>query len=168
MFVTSLSLFILSGLTIALLTLAKRFELKGRKAVFLLRTISRGDDRAKDLHHKFLHFYAVGKDKLVFFLLKSLPMKLKKKALVVLAHIGEKGEKYFGNMRNSRLIRREEGLSQFFKNIGEVEKGNGEIHDVGFMIEDLRIEQEPEPLIVLEKPKRKRAPRKKKVVVNYL
>ena len=31
-------------------------------------------------------------------------------------------------MRDSRLIKRSDGISEFFKNMSEIEKGNGEIH----------------------------------------
>ena len=46
------------------------------------------------------------------------------------AFLEKKREEYMNNMRNSRLLKKDEGISEFFKNLSQIEKGNGEIHDV--------------------------------------
>ena len=32
-------------------------------------------------------------------------------------------------MRDSKLLKKSDGISEFFKNMSNIEKGNGEIHD---------------------------------------
>jgi len=41
----------------------------------------------------------------------------------------ERREQYVNIMRDSRLLKKSDGISEFFKNMSDVEKGNGEIHD---------------------------------------
>ncbi len=183
-------IFILSGVAIATLTLAKRFEMKkGSLAgkTFLLRAVSRGDERARDLYHKSLRFYTEGKHKFLFFAKKQAPLKIRIYINKALAYAKEKGENRFGNIRNSRLIRKPDGISEFFKSISEVEKGAGELHDDVYVEEEgiitsttLVAEEvevtvpmpEPEETIPaaaatipekIEKPKKPRAPRKPRV-----
>jgi hypothetical protein len=134
-FPISLSLFILSGITIIALTLAKRFELKKRRALFFLTTIGRADERAKDLHHQLVGIYAGGKDKLIFFFKKELPLKVKKRSITVLTFFKNKIEERLGNIRNSRDINKQDGISEFFKTMGEVERGGGEINDEVYLEE---------------------------------
>ena len=122
-------LFILSGIGIAVITLAKRVELKRKKTFFLLKAIARGEERAKSLYHEALHFYSDGKHKFSFFVRKQLPLRIKSYVNKFIIFIKERGEERFGNIRNSRLINKKEGISEFFKNISEVEKGGGELHD---------------------------------------
>ena len=47
----------------------------------------------------------------------------------LLSYLAEKKEKYINNMRDSRLLKKSDGISEFFKNMSSIEKGNGEIHD---------------------------------------
>ncbi len=151
-----LGIFAISGITLIILTLAKRFELRKKRATFILKAISIGDERAKELQHKMLNLYAEGKDRIVFFVKKELPLKLKKFVGIVVSYLKARWESYFGNIRNSHLIRKEEGISEFFKNISEIEKGNGEIHDLGFIAEDSITPEPP------KKERRKRTYKRRK------
>ncbi len=124
----SFSLFALSGMTLATLVVAKRIENRSGKRFFLLRAISMGDTHIRDLYHRGLDFYSEGKDKSLFFIKKQLPLKVKKGLTKAQTLVQEKLESRLGNVRNSRLLKRRESLSEFFKNISEVEKGAGEIN----------------------------------------
>lgn len=129
----SIFVFILAGVVLAALILAKMYEMKGssinRQKVFMLRAISKGDERARDLYRKSLHLYSDGKHKALFFLEKQLPTKAKIYTNRVLAKLAEVSEERFGNIRNSRFLEKREGISEFFKSISEMEKGGGELHD---------------------------------------
>ncbi|MBX4206536.1 hypothetical protein KW784_02000 [Candidatus Parcubacteria bacterium] len=172
----SFFVFILSGVALAALTLAKRFEARGsaeRRKIFLLRTVSKGDARARDLYHKGLHFYSEGKHKFLFFMKKQLPAKARIYANKGITKLKEVGEERFGNIRNSRLIGKKEGISEFFKNISEVKKGAGELHDDVYIEEReeilaYRITPIAAPLPAPEekKPRAPRKPRVKKLKVS--
>lgn len=180
------ALFILSGVGILAITLAKRIEIKSprERRLLLLRAVSRGDARARDLYHKGLHFYSEGKLKFLFLIRKQLPLKGKIYFNKCLAWVREKGEERFGNIRNSRLLKRSDGISEFFKSISEVEKGGGELHDDVYVEEKEEILAyritpapkivEPEPLITAvstpreKKPRAPRKPRVKKVKIEVI
>jgi len=150
MFTFSFSIFILSGTGIVALLAAKKF-----KTNFFLKIISRWDDHARAVRHEILHFYAEGKHKLSFILRKQAPLKIKWYLNRCLSFVKERSEKYLDS-RNSRELKRPENISEFFKNIAEIEKGNGKIYDSELMINDVGIE--------VQKPKRKYVRRKVKVV----
>jgi hypothetical protein len=139
-------IFIFSGLVLALLLVAKRVEEKKRKTVFVLKLISKGDERVRELHHEAVHFYSIGKEKAQFFIQKQLPRYSKSSLNKVLARVEENLEKYLLSLRDSRLLKKSDGISEFFKTMSEVEKGGGEIN------EDIYTEEEP--MVVVEKPKR--------------
>lgn len=152
-------LFILSGLVLAMLLVAKRVEEKKRKTVFVLKLISKGDERVRELHHEAVHFYSLGKEKAQFFIQKQLPRYSKSSLNKVLARVEENLEKYLLSLRDSRLLKKSDGISEFFKTMSEVEKGGGEIN------EDIYTEEEP--MVVEESPKKPRKPyvRKRKLEV---
>lgn len=166
------------------LTLAKRVEMKSKRPSFLLKIVSRGDEHARVAYHETLHFYSEGKHKLAFFVKKQLPLKVKSYFYKGVSYVRAKGEERFGNKRNSRLIKRDGGISEFFKSISEIEKGSGEINDVlSAEIRETQPEGIPtkaEPLIIQEailetpsapaatpKSKKHRQPRQKKVEVVF-
>ncbi len=175
----SFTLFILSGVALTSLTIAKRIELKGRDASFILRIVSRGDERARDLYHQALHFYTTGKHRVVFVVKKQLPLRAKSYLTKSVVYIKEKGENRFGNIRNSRLISKRDGMKEFFKNISEVEKGGGELHEdfpeapiitieESALVQPLMTVVEPVEAVVeipVPKVRKPRAPRQKKSVV---
>lgn len=176
-------LFSISGVAIVAITLAKRVEERKKTTVFILRLISLGDERLRSLNHEALRQYSHGKEKFGFWVKKQLPLKLKSLWNRFEAYAREKSVKYLGDVRDSRLLKRPDGISEFFKNISEIEKGGGEINETletlsedfyiqtseerhaqgeKFKIESVVITKtvEEEPLRVVE-PKKSRAPRKK-------
>ena len=165
MFVFSFSIFALSGFTIATMLLAKTFEVKGNKKFFLLKAISMADERMRALRHRVLHFYSEGKHKTGFIIKKQLPLKAKNYWNKAVSFTKEQSERII-NKRGAREISKPENISEFFRSIAEVEKGNGEIHEPVFMVNDLGIEVQKTALEIVEtpKPKRKYTRRKVKVV----
>ncbi len=175
----TLIIFILSGVALMSLTLAKRVEMKSKRPSFLLKLVSKGDEHARVAYHEALHFYSEGKHRAAFFVKKQLPLKAKSYVNKGVSYVKAKGEERFGNMRNSRLIKRDGGISEFFKTISEMEKGAGEINEslhatpvVEVAAPEVMGAKEGavvETITPLESPKAKksRAPRKKKVEVVF-
>lgn len=115
--------FAVSGAVIVLLLLTKVLEIKHKKKFILSRVISKGDHRIRVLSHNATHQYSVLKEDTGFFIKQQLPLHTKNILKKVEAHAKEKSEKYIGNIRNTRLIKpRNEGISEFFKNMSEKEK----------------------------------------------
>ena len=177
------ALFITSGAGIITLTLAKRFEEKRRKSNFILRAVSRGDERFRDYHARALYSYTTGKERTALIVTKQLPLKTKSLWNRFAAYVSERANEYMGDMRDTKLLKRSDGISEFFKNISDIEKGSGEINE-SFQSEVSNTNTSPEaieastiiadieasvPLSapVATKPKavRKRSPRKKKITV---
>lgn len=150
----SFTLFTLSGVAIVTLTIAKRIEEKRKKDFFILNAISRGDIHLRKLHHKILNYYSEGKEKLFFLAKKQVPMRAKSLLNRSVTLLKETAEKHIGNARNSRLLKKSDGISEFFKNISSVEKGIGEIN-----------ESYNEPEFAPETTPKKRSPRRKKITV---
>ncbi len=123
------SLFIFSGAAIATLTLAKRREEKRKQPVLILRAISRGDERVRGYHHWALDWYTLGKDQAGFWFKKQLTLKAKSLWNRFISWNKGMVSQYMGDMRDARLLKRSEGISEFFKSISEVEKGLGEINE---------------------------------------
>jgi hypothetical protein len=170
------SIFILSGAGIATITISKRLEERRKTGVFLLKAVSRGDERVREIHHKALHHYSYGKDRFAFWFKKQMPLKIKSLWNHFLAYLEEKSVEYLGDVRNSRLLKKSDGISEFFKNISEIEKGGGEINDEVYTIDPMMPgELTAEPIVTMAvEPtahttpthiqKKPRAPRKKKSV----
>lgn len=162
----SLFLFILSAVVIVTMLLAKRMEERKKADVFLLKMVSKGDVTARVLHHKGLHYYSIGKDKIYFWVRKQLPLRAKNWLNKSISWAQETLNKYMGDMRNSRLLKRSDGISEFFKNISDVEKGNGEINEIYEERESVVISYEvSKPATVAQTPKKKSLPRKRKITV---
>ncbi len=146
------ALFILSGTIIAVLAIAKRMEEKRRQTPLVLRAVSHGDERIRKFHHEALFQYSQAKDKSAFYLKKQLPLKLKSLINKLNAYAKEKGVEYFGDMRGARLLKKPDGISEFFKNISEIEKGTGEINESlpPELQEDFQVETAEKPIEVTE------------------
>lgn len=169
-------LFILAGIAIAMLLVAKRIEEKRKKEVFFLKLISKGDARARDLHQHTVRLYSITKERAHFFVMKQLPRYSKSSMNKALANFEEKMERYLERLRDSKLLgRKDEGISEFFKSMAEVEKGVGEINDNIYIgeVEAIKEEvieveetkeavEETKPIEVIETPKKTRRPRAKK------
>src|SRR5258706_14667074 len=115
MFITVL--FFFSGLALAVIMLAKRFQEKKRKTLFILHLVSRGDERVRELHHQAVRFYSTGKEKAAFFVKKRLPMRSKHSLNKLVSRFEEQVERYIGNIRGSKMLNKPDGISEFFKNL---------------------------------------------------
>ena len=124
------SIFAVSGLSIALLIVAKKVEEKRKKPLFISNAISRSDIHIRKLYHTAVHLYSESKEKSLFFFKKQIPKHSKNSLNKIFSFLEEKREQYINNMRDSRLLKKPDGMSEFFKNMSNVEKGNGVIHDV--------------------------------------
>lgn len=127
---TSVTIFAISGLGIVVLTATKIFEQKRKKQLFISNAISRGDIHVRRFYHTAVHLYSEIKDKTLFFFQKKIRMHSRNFLNKSLSFLKEKREQYVNNTRNSRLLKKSDGISEFFKNMSNIEKGNGEIHDV--------------------------------------
>jgi hypothetical protein len=123
------TIFILSGVALATLLVAKRIEEKKKRPVFILNLISRGDTHMRELHHRAVQYYSLGKEKGVFLVQKQLPRYSRSSLNKALALLEDRVKKHFDSIRDSRLLKKSDGISEFFKNISEVERGGGELHD---------------------------------------
>ena len=125
----TITLFTFSGAVLIILTLAKRMEEKKRKANFVLRAISMGDERARALHHQAVHLYSQGKERVSLLVKKQLPMRSRNIFNKLVTLLQEQSNRYAGNMRDSRLLRKSDGISEFFKNMADSERERGEINE---------------------------------------
>lgn len=126
----TISIFTISGLSIIMLLTAKKLEEKRQKPFFISNAISRGDIYIREFYHRAVRFYSEGKEKASFFFKRQIPIHSKNSLNKLLSLLREKRGQYIGNMRDSRLLKKSDGISEFFKNMSNVEKGNGEINDV--------------------------------------
>jgi len=127
---TLIVIFIISGLAIILLITVKGLEAKRRKLFFITRAISKGDIYTREIYHKVVRLYYEGKEGVIFFFKKRIPIHTRNTLNKIIFFLEEKRRKYADNMRDSKLLKKQDGMSEFFKNMSDVEKGNGEIHDV--------------------------------------
>lgn len=115
------SLFAVSGLAILLLVV---------RPFFISNAISKGDKHTREFYHRVVHFYSESKEQLLFLLNKQVPIRSRNSLNKLLIFLKKKREQYFVSMRDSRLLKKSDGISEFFKNMSSIEKGNGEINDV--------------------------------------
>ncbi|KKT95754.1 MAG: hypothetical protein UW97_C0022G0005 [Parcubacteria group bacterium GW2011_GWA2_45_15] len=123
------SLFAFSGLSIILLLVAKRLEEKRKRIFFISNAISKGDTRIRGLYLKVVRLYSEGKERISFFYKKQIPIHSRNSLNKLLIFIRKRREQYAVSMRDAKLLKKSDGISEFFKNMSELEKGNGEIHD---------------------------------------
>jgi len=119
--------FLLSGVALVILIGAKYLEEKRGRKIFILNLISKGDLHVRDLSHKTAHEYANWREWAEFFIKKQLPMHSRSLLNKSHALAQEKSAKYLELIRDSKLLKKSDGISEFFKNVSSVEKGNGEI-----------------------------------------
>jgi hypothetical protein len=123
-------IFAVSGFSIMLLIVAKKVEEKRKKPLFTSNVISRGDIHIRKFYQRAVHLYSESKERVFFFFNKQIRMHSKNSLNKMLSFLEEKRGQYINNMRDSRLLKKSDGISEFFKNMSDVEKGNGVIHDV--------------------------------------
>lgn len=124
------SFFAVSGFSIILLLVSKRLEEKRKKTFFISNIISKGDTHIRELYQKVVRLYSEGKETISFFYKKRVPIHSKNSLNKLLIFLRKRREQYIVSMRDSKLLKKPDGISEFFKNMSEIEKGNGEIHDV--------------------------------------
>ncbi|MSR87709.1 MAG: FAD-binding oxidoreductase [Candidatus Zambryskibacteria bacterium] len=162
----SFSLFVLSALVIVTMLLAKRMEEREKTPAFFLKLISHSDERARELHIQTFHHYSVGKEKMYFWIRNQLPLRAKNWLNKSISYIQEILNKYAGNIRNSHLLKRSDGISEFFKSIADIEKGNGKINETYEERRALIVSEMIEESSPVRTPKKKTAnPRKRKITV---
>lgn len=127
---TSIVIFTISGMIVFLLPLAKRLESKQGKSFLIFRLISKGDFYVREIYHWMMHLYFEGKERSSFLIKRQIPLHSKNFSNKLTVYLREKRIRYFNNMRDSRLLKKSDGISEFFKNMSNLEKGNGEINDV--------------------------------------
>src|SRR3989344_4204635 len=123
------SFFAFSGLSIILLLVAKRLEEKRKRIFFISNAISKGDTRIRGLYIKVVRLYSEGKERISFFYKKQIPIHSRNSLNKLLIFIRKRREQYAVSMRDAKLLKKSDGISEFFTNMSELEKGNGEIHD---------------------------------------
>lgn len=116
-------IFALSGLSIAALIAAKVWEDKHKRKPFLLRWVSLSDEHMRVLSHEMAHKYAEFKEAAHFFVTKQLPLHSRNFVNKTQATAKERVQKYIGDIRGSKLLKKNDGLSEFFKTISERENG---------------------------------------------
>ncbi len=123
-----ISLFALSGVFLALLLVAKRLEEKKRRQVFVLNLISKGDTYTRELYHKTVHLYSDGREDLFFFWEKQMPLQTRNFKNKLVSYLKERQFEYLNTIRDSKILKKSDGMSEFFQKISNIEKG-GTIHD---------------------------------------
>lgn len=114
-------IFAVSGLAIVLIITAKIVEEKFRRKPFLLRLISRGDERARILSQEMAHGYTDIKERINFFINKQFPLQARNFINKTNSLIKSEAEKRIGDIRGSRFLKKSDGISEYFKSISEKE-----------------------------------------------
>ncbi|MDB5194138.1 MAG: hypothetical protein JWN50_152 [Parcubacteria group bacterium] len=114
-------IFLASGAGLVVLLLTKMRQLSSKKDPLLLRVISLGDARMRDLSHQGAHFYADSKEDLEFFWKKSLPLHAKNTWNKVSQLAREKSQILVNDLRNTKLLKKDGDISEFFKAMSEQE-----------------------------------------------
>ena len=127
---TSIVIFTISGLAITFFVATKGVAEKRKRAFYIFDAISSADSYVREIYHKSVRFYDKGKEKIFFLFKKQVPIHSKNSINKLIFFLQEKRKQYIENMRDSRLLKKSDGISEFFKNMSEIEKGNGEINDV--------------------------------------
>jgi predicted RNA-binding protein len=121
--------FYVSGVAIAALVLAKHFEAKYKRRFFFLRTVSKGDIHVRTLYHHGVRLYTEAKERAFIYITKQLPLRARNLSNKASVQLRERVERYTGDIRNSRLLKKSDGISEFFRNVADIERGRGEIND---------------------------------------
>lgn len=121
-------IFLISGLALAALIGAKMLEDRRKAKPILLRLISLGDERVRNLSHGFARHYSELKERTGFFLGRQVPLHTRNFMNKVNAKVKEQAEKRIGDIRGSKLLKKSDGLSEYFKSISEKEN-EGRIDD---------------------------------------
>lgn len=121
-------IFVFSGLALLAVIASKILEDKTKQKPALLRLISLGDERIRNWSHELAHKYAEGKESAHFFVNKQLPLHTKNIFNKTSTTLKDRAEKYIGDIRGSKFLKKSDGLSEFFKSISE-KQGQGRIDE---------------------------------------
>ena len=141
-----LTLFIISFVVVASMLLLKMYELKKGKPILIFQALSKFDHIILEKYHNAGHMYLDYKHKSHLFFTKQVPMHSKNVVNKMETLVQEKMNKYVGNIRGSKVLRNDRaGISEFFKNISNLEKnGSIEISEgTGTSIETVNDEIKP-------------------------
>jgi len=84
----------------------------------------------RELGHEIAHFYDLVKEKTILWTTKQLPLRAKSTWNKSTSLISELGNQYLEKIRDTKLLKsKKDGISEFFKNINEVKKGQGSIEE---------------------------------------
>lgn len=122
-------LFIVSGVMIAILILAKLWEEKKKSPVFILAGISRADGQMRIWSHNITEYYAKARERVQFLVYKQLPLRSKNIFYKTTDKVKEKTKEYIGDIRGSKFLKKSDGISEFFQSLSEMENGNGRIDE---------------------------------------
>ncbi|MEX0919454.1 MAG: hypothetical protein WDZ64_01740 [Parcubacteria group bacterium] len=160
------TVFTVSGVAIIVLMVAKRLEIKRESTPNILRLVSKGDTKLRNLHHKTVDLYFETKDNLGFLIKKKAPTHFKLSFNKMVGRLKTQLEEYINDLREAKLIKKQGGISEFFKNISESEKTKDEekvslkqVSDETTLVEIQKLLQEminDTKTEQVEKPKRKR------------
>lgn len=137
-----ITVFLVSGVALILLVGAKYLEERRQKPFLILNLISKGNLHVRDLSHKATHDYAEFREWAEFFAKKQLPLHSKNLLNKSQTLVQEKSAKYLELIRDSKLLKKPDGISEFFKTISSVEKGGGEIDGYSQAFQDEESEVE--------------------------
>ena len=112
-----------------MLLAAKLIEEKRHKQIFVLGIISMGNESVRRYTRLITHKYSEFRTRLELTLSKRLPNQFKVLSNRAGNFLKEYVEYYTEKARNSRLLKRNGGISEFFKSISEVERGGGTINE---------------------------------------
>jgi hypothetical protein len=113
--------FLISGLGIFVLIFTKMRQLSTKRDPLLLRIISLGDARIRDLSHQSAHLYADTKEELNFLIYKQLPLRARNLWNKITTIAKEKSEILVNDLRDTRLLKKNGDISEFFKAMSEKE-----------------------------------------------
>lgn len=117
--------FIFSFIVIFLMLLSKIYEIKNNKKIVIFETVSHFDHNIRNLFHNAGHIYLDYKQIFLIFVKHQLPLHSKNVFNKTQIFFKEKIEKYIGNIRASKLLSdKSDGVSEFFKNISNIENKN--------------------------------------------
>lgn len=108
-------IFYVSGACIALLLFVKLREMQMRRQPMLLRLISRGDERMKVFSQKSAHWYADRKEDVIYFFEKQLPVHSRRLWAKAETLAAEKWNLLAEDLRKMQILKRREGLTEYFQ-----------------------------------------------------
>lgn len=111
--------FAVSGILIAIVLAAKVIEIKTNRKTLVLRLISLGDERMRELSHRVADEYSHYKGRMDVALRHQLPLRARNFYYKTLSAVKEETQKRLGDIRGSKFLKKSDGISEFLKNLEE-------------------------------------------------